>query len=136
MKSQIEKVPIDLEILLSPSYFLWHTVWILMTESFLKEQKSTQYCIFLCKITVVGVSFPMALMIIQDENAFFHSLINLLPTFQSDLYADSRLHGVQKVYFSLLTHTTQILLKLQKTLKRMWIVVHLGRIRNEKIKNF
>lgn len=40
------------------------------------------------------VSFPMELMFIQDENAFFHSLINLLPTFYSDFYADSRLQVI------------------------------------------
>ena len=61
------------------------------------------------------MSFPMELVFIQDGNALFHSLIYFLPTLQIDLYADSRSHGIQKkVYFSLLTHTTQIHLKFKK----------------------
>ena len=56
---------------------------------------------FLTQAYSGGVSFPMELMFIRDENAFFHSLISLLPTFQSNLYADSRLHGIQKKFIFL-----------------------------------
>ena len=36
----MQNVPIDLKIFLSSPYFLCHTVWILWTDSFQKEQKN------------------------------------------------------------------------------------------------
>lgn len=50
------------------------------------------------------ISFPLELVFIQDGNALFHSLIYFL----------SISWYPKKIYFSLPTHTTQILLKLKR----------------------
>ena len=68
------------------------------------------------------ISFPLELVFIQDGNALFHSLIYFL----------SISWYPKKIYFSLPTHTTQILLKLKRGVRVDVTAVHFGRIRSKK----
>ena len=65
-----------------------------MTDSFQNEQKH------FVKDYSGELSFSIKLMFIQDGNALFCSLINLLPNYWRYLYPDSQSHGIQKIFFS------------------------------------
>ena len=106
----MQHVPINLEILLSSPFFLCHTVWILLIDSFQKEQKKPNVAFSYGKSHWCGVIF----------NGFASNGIDVYSVWECcfpRIYQFTISWHPKKVYFSLLTHTTHILSNLKKGFK-------------------
>ena len=110
VKSHLEHVPINFEILLSSLYFPCHTVWILLTDSFQKEQKKPNVAFSHGRLPWCGVISSGVLSNTIDLYSIWQC--SFLPIYQFMISWHPK-----KVYFSLLTHTTHILSKLKKGFK-------------------
>ena len=102
----MQNVPIDLEIFLSSPYFLCHTVWILLTDPFQKEQKNINVAFSYGRLHWCGVA--------SDGIDVYSTWQHSFPL--TDQFTVSW-HPI-KVYFSLLSHTAQIPSKLKKGFKK------------------
>ena len=80
VKSQMLNAPIDLDILLS--YSLSPVPHCLGTpDGFFSKTNKASVLRFLMEVYNAGVQYPKGSKFIQDENALFHTLVNLPPTF-------------------------------------------------------
>ena len=124
MKFEMQNVPKDLKIFLSSPYFLCHTVWISLTDSFQKEQKNINVAfsygrLYWCGVISDGIdvysiwqySFPL----IDQFTVSWHPI---------------------KVFFLYCLTPCRFHQNSRKVSKWMWIAVYLGRIRNKKLKDF
>lgn len=120
----MQNVPIDLKIFLSSPYFLCHTVWISLTDSFQKEQKNINVAFSYGRLHWCGVISDGI-----DVYSIWQYSFPLIDQFTVSW------HPI-KVFFLYCLTPCRFHQNSRKVSKWMWIAVYLGRIRNKKLKDF
>ena len=122
---------IDLEVLLS--YPFSHIPYCLNTpDGFFSKTNKASMLQSLMEDYNTDVQYPKDSMFIQDENRFFHTLINLPPTFGGIFFANSRSEGLKKKFYFLNRFSpSRFHENERKTTTSIWKTVHSGWINNE-----